>query len=188
MPLLPKNEPTAPARATLATVDNRLSAWIVRQAEAAPGLRRVARLSARAGDGIVWLGIAAGAMLAPPLRSATAQIALGALAAGLAVAPVKYTVRRTRPAGARYRSSAIWAHYDAYSFPSGHAARMAALATGAALLFPGCWPLLLIGAALVCWGRVATAAHFVGDVLAGALLGAVAAVLIYLLGPGALIG
>ncbi len=170
-------------------MDSRLSAWVVRQARASRTLRLIARLAARAGDGIVWLGVAVGALLvAPALRSATIQIALSALMAGAAVAPVKYAVRRPRPEDAQYQSSAIWAHYDAYSFPSGHAARMSALATGAALLFPGSWLPLVAGAALVCWGRVATAAHFVGDVLAGALLGILAAVLIYLLRPGTLLG
>lgn len=60
---------------------------------------------------------------------------------------------------------------DVHSFPSGHGARMGANAPWAFLLLGGwgwlTWPLTL----WVGWSRVAMGVHYLGDVLAGFLVG-----------------
>jgi len=62
-----------------------------------------------------------------------------------------------------------------WSFPSNHATLAAALATGLALLRPRCAVLVLLLGAAVAVARVAAGVHYPHDVLAGAALGAAAA-------------
>jgi undecaprenyl-diphosphatase len=87
---------------------------------------------------------------------------------------VKRQVRRTRPGKGNllYGSGA-----DVHSFPSGHAVRLAAIAMWSEALVPGrgwlAWPLLL----LVGWSRIALGIHYVGDVVAGIVLGSVVGIL-----------
>jgi membrane-associated phospholipid phosphatase len=61
------------------------------------------------------------------------------------------------------------------SFPSGHAAAAFAFASGASRALPSASPGLHALAALVSYSRVHTGVHFPGDVVAGALIGAVVA-------------
>ena len=60
---------------------------------------------------------------------------------------------------------------DYWSFPSGHATTMGALAVGLTLLFPRGWPLWLAAALLVAASRIIITEHYVSDVLVGAALG-----------------
>ncbi|NJN81495.1 MAG: phosphatase PAP2 family protein [Caldilineaceae bacterium] len=81
---------------------------------------------------------------------------------------VKQTVQRQRPGAGilLYGAGA-----DVHSFPSGHAARMGATAVWATALWPTwgwlLWPLTF----WICWSRVRLGVHYVGDMLAGLLLG-----------------
>jgi undecaprenyl-diphosphatase len=59
------------------------------------------------------------------------------------------------------------------SFPSGHTAAAVAFASGAGHVLPAASVALHILAALVAYSRVHTGVHYPGDVLAGAVLGAV---------------
>jgi undecaprenyl-diphosphatase len=61
------------------------------------------------------------------------------------------------------------------SFPSGHAAAAVAFAAGAGRVLPAASVPLHTLAALVAYSRVHTGVHYPGDVLAGAVLGAVIA-------------
>ena len=61
------------------------------------------------------------------------------------------------------------------SFPSGHSAAAVAFASGASRVLPAAAVPLHALAALVGYSRVHTGVHYPGDVLAGALLGAVIA-------------
>ncbi len=85
---------------------------------------------------------------------------------------VKFTIRRRRPEGEWgqfYRST------DPHSFPSGHAAR--AIMIAGMVIGMGPWWLALIlciWAPLVVLARVSMGVHYISDVIAGALLGAVA--------------
>ena len=61
---------------------------------------------------------------------------------------------------------------DYWSFPSGHATTMGALATALTLLWPRLFPAYAIAALLVGASRVIIGAHYLSDVIAGAAVGA----------------
>jgi len=137
-----------------------------------PGLlRRVAGLLAHSGDSWFWgVGLLLVWVLSGPFWKSWSILLVAAivLTAGL-VMGVKLLVRRRRPEG---EWGAIYRRTDPHSFPSGHAARAALLATLIAGWGPA-WlaPILLVWAALVILARVAMGLHFLSDVIAGALLG-----------------
>ncbi len=111
----------------------------------------------------------------PSLQNAIFAILLSIMATALVVFVIKYTLRRERP---RDPAGFVTIQYDKYSFPSGHSARMASLAV--AVLFFNL-PLGLALSALavvVAFARVLVGVHFLSDVLAGLLLGAVMAALV----------
>ena len=87
----------------------------------------------------------------------------------LLVFAIKFLIRRQRPEG---EWGAIYRNTDPHSFPSGHAARTAMLATLAFAFGP-----LWLGIAFVVWAllvslaRVWMGVHFLSDVLAGIVLG-----------------
>jgi lipid A 4'-phosphatase len=64
---------------------------------------------------------------------------------------------------------------DYWSFPSGHATTVAALATALFLLWPRGLPLYVIAALLVMASRLVLNAHYTSDVVAGAAIGVAAA-------------
>ena len=96
---------------------------------------------------------------------------------GIAVDLLKVVVGRPRPkllfASGAYEFSWIGLGADHWSFPSGHAATAAALATALWCLWPE--PLLLYAsaAALVAASRVVMGAHYLSDVIMGAFIGIV---------------
>lgn len=94
-------------------------------------------------------------------------VAIGVLAA--LVLGIKFIVRRRRPEG---EWGSIYRNTDPHSFPSGHAARSFLIAVLAAGLGPA-WlaAMIWIWAPLVALARVAMGVHYVSDVLAGAALG-----------------
>lgn len=86
---------------------------------------------------------------------------------------IKYWLRRERP---RDPTGFVAMNYDKHSFPSGHSARMSCLA---ATIFFYNRPLglvFMVVAILVALARVQVRVHYLGDVLAGLLLGIVTAV------------
>ncbi len=89
---------------------------------------------------------------------------------------VKFLVRRERPAG---EWGNIYRITDPHSFPSGHAARAFLIAMIATAFAPVGWLALVlwIWAPLVALARVAMGVHYVSDVLVGALLGVLVALL-----------
>jgi membrane-associated phospholipid phosphatase len=91
------------------------------------------------------------------------------------VLSLKFMIRRRRPEG---EWGAIYRNTDPHSFPSGHAARSFLIATLATLLGLG-WlaAILWIWAPLVSLARVAMGVHYVSDVVAGAIVGVVAALI-----------
>jgi len=105
----------------------------------------------------------------PGLR-ALALLAMVAVVGTAAVATaVKYAVRRARP---RDLPGFYSSRHDRYSFPSGHATRLATIAVVVgtfepALALPG-WGLALAVSAC----RVALGVHYPSDVLAGLAIGA----------------
>ena len=147
-----------------------------------PGLRGFMQAVSRYGDwpehialGIVLAGIAYLRGSKRWLRIFAAMILACALA-GVAARVVKISTGRARPTvqtQATWNGPRLSARYNA--FPSGHTA--ASTAFFAALAFAS-WrlgaPLLLIPI-LIAFSRMYVAAHYLSDVVAAALIGAVAA-------------
>lgn len=134
------------------------------------------RLSRTADHGMLWVGVAALlAVTGGRFGRRAAVRGMLALQASSAVVnvPAKLLTRRKRPAidvvplARRLRRFPV-----STSFPSGHTASAAAFATGAALERPGLALPLGALAAAVGVSRVYTGAHYPGDVLVGAAIGA----------------
>ena len=72
---------------------------------------------------------------------------------------------------------------SSYGFVSGHAANSFALATFISLLFRNRWVTagMVLWAAVVSYSRIYLGVHYPGDVLCGAILGTLLAVLVYTL-------
>jgi undecaprenyl-diphosphatase len=127
---------------------------------------------AHSGDSWFWL-VALGLLwwLGGAIWSRLALVMVaGILATAVVVMAIKFTVRRSRPAGEWGR---IYRRTDPHSFPSGHAAR----ATMLAVLGLGLGPVwlgfaLLVWAPLVGLARVVLGVHYPSDVLAGMVFGA----------------
>jgi undecaprenyl-diphosphatase len=100
----------------------------------------------------------------------TVLISIVALA--VIVLLIKFTIRRRRPEG---EWGAMYRITDPHSFPSGHAARVILIAILAVGLGPGWLAVILcIWAPLVALARVAMGLHYISDIIAGIVLGAVA--------------
>jgi undecaprenyl-diphosphatase len=111
----------------------------------------------------------------------TALMAVAAVGLAIIVLIVKFLIRRKRPEG---DWGAIYRNTDPHSFPSGHAARTAMLALIALLMGP-LWLgiTLLIWAPLVSLARVWMGVHYVSDVVAGIILGVIAALVVMGISP-----
>jgi undecaprenyl-diphosphatase len=146
----------------------RLAGWLQRS-----GLRPLAWAIAHSGDSVLWFlaGLAAFFLGSGEVRRAGAMVAvlvpvLAVLAFGL-----KALFRRARPPGER---GTLYVHFDVHAFPSSHAVRMGGLAAALALLAPP-WAtgMLVLWAVLVSLARVGLGIHYLLDVGAGLVLGAV---------------
>jgi lipid A 4'-phosphatase len=100
---------------------------------------------------------------------------LAVAGAGIAADLVKLIFGRARPkllfADGVYGFTWGAAQADYWSFPSGHATTVAALAMGLYLLWPRGLALYLVVALLVAASRIIITAHYVSDVLMGAVVG-----------------
>lgn len=111
-------------------------------------------------------------------------LAVGLFVMAAAVILLKFSIRRQRPEG---EWGQIYRITDPHSFPSGHAARSAALAMMGVVLGPT-W----FGIALVIWApwvglsRVALGVHYLLDVLFGWLVGGVMGLIALALKPALL--
>jgi undecaprenyl-diphosphatase len=108
----------------------------------------------------------------PLLRQGALTVALVVLAAMVVVTLIKFVVRRQRP---RPPGEFVAFRYDLYSFPSGHAVRLAALAVSAAFFYPPLGWLLGVMALGVAAARVAVGIHYVSDIVVGLSIGVLVA-------------
>jgi membrane-associated phospholipid phosphatase len=110
-------------------------------------------------------------------RAAASGLASVAVTTTIVNLVVKPLGRRPRPdRGAQEVPAARHVRMPASrSFPSGHTAAAVAFATGVGRVLPAAGVPLQALAALVGYSRVHTGVHYPGDVIAGALMGAVLA-------------
>lgn len=127
---------------------------------------------AHSGDSWFWL---AGLFILwlvseDPWRQKAFFIAVGLVLMAAAVILLKFSIRRPRPEG---EWGQIYRITDPHSFPSGHAARSAALAVMALAMGPPWFGIVVtLWAPWVGLSRVALGVHYLSDVFAGWLVGA----------------
>jgi len=167
----------------LVSLDERITAAL-RLKESAKKLKSLGVFFANSGDSwfillalfVVWL-CTLGAW-----HHTMAVMAASTIALAILVLIIKFSIRRQRPEG---EWGAIYRKSDPHSFPSGHAARVTMLAV-LGLLYGPFWfgLILIIWAPLVSLARVVMGVHYFSDVLAGFILGILAAFGFYALAPG----
>jgi undecaprenyl-diphosphatase len=140
-------------------------------------LTAVARTATRLGNGwlypiltllLLLLGIDR------PLRF-VAAVATSVLAAFIIYPELKTSLGRTRPCNLAPSLMRGSEPLDRYSCPSGHAMTATAFAIPLMFAWPAATPLALTICLVIGWSRVALGHHYVSDVLAGMLLGAMIA-------------
>lgn len=149
----------------------------MRVAEKPGALRTIAAFFAHSGDSWFW-----GAALiilwffsSPFWREWEVVEFVGISLLAALVMGIKFLVKRRRPEG---EWGGIYRNTDPHSFPSGHAARAFLIAVVGSALGPAWLGVLLwIWAPLVALARVAMGVHYVSDVVAGAVLGVVIALI-----------
>jgi membrane-associated phospholipid phosphatase len=149
----------------------------MRVAEKPGALRAIAAFFAHSGDSWFW-----GAALIilwffsnPFWREWEVVEFVGISLLAALVMGIKFLVRRRRPEG---EWGGIYRNTDPHSFPSGHAARAFLIAVvGSALGPPWLGILLWIWAPLVALARVSMGVHYLSDIVAGAILGIVIAII-----------
>jgi len=149
----------------------------MRVAEKPGALRAIAVFFAHSGDSWFWgLGLLVLWLRGNPFWKEWAVVQFVGISLLVAlVLSIKFLVRRRRPEG---QWGNIYRNTDPHSFPSGHAARSFLIAVIAAGLGPAWLAFVLwIWAPLVALARVAMGVHYVSDVVAGAALGIVAAMI-----------
>ena len=156
--------------------DARLSEQM-RVAEKPGALRAIAVFFAHSGDSWFWaIGLFALWVSGDSFwkKWAVVQFVGISLLAAL-VMSIKFLVRRKRPEG---EWGGIYRSTDPHSFPSGHAARSFFIAVVALGFDPGAVAIVLcVWAPLVALARVAMGVHYVSDILAGAVVGIVIALI-----------
>jgi undecaprenyl-diphosphatase len=153
-------------------LDARLSKALLITQEHKP-LSLFFKIFAHSGDSWFWL---AGLFIvwlfsSGEWRQKTFFIGVGLVLMAAAVIILKFSIRRPRPEG---EWGQIYRITDPHSFPSGHAARSAALAVMALALGPP-W----FGIAVTLWApwvglsRIALGVHYLSDVFAGWFVGGI---------------
>ena len=133
----------------------------------------LAHVGAHLGDTIVWLLVTlllwrrsrGDRQTRSSLIGWTLSLAAGVVGTMLA----KQAVRRPRPGSGRFLYGV---GPDAHSFPSGHGVRCGVILTWATAFWPGAGKLAALLVLWIGWARVALNIHYVGDVVAGFVLGA----------------
>jgi undecaprenyl-diphosphatase len=161
--------------------------WIEIDSELTEGIgllmdSRITRLSmtvlAHSGDSMLWF--IAGALMwrfGLGLWSRLGErIVIITAITWLCTTVLKLFIQRPRPEG---EQKFFYLNIDANSFPSGHAVRAGGLTVALGSILPVCGVLILVLWALcVCFSRVALGLHYVSDVVAGFVVGALAGLLL----------
>ncbi|KAK9847795.1 hypothetical protein WJX84_009050 [Apatococcus fuscideae] len=131
------------------------------------------------GNGLVWLPLVAGLLCMPQLsplaRHLVANFFLGFWTDLIIVGLLKGIVRRPRPSYNNPDDFLLVVAVDKWSFPSGHASRVAYMAGFACVIAAANGSHM--GVATTVWGTVVALSrallgrHYLGDICAGALVG-----------------
>lgn len=127
----------------------------------------------RTGDaGILWILLSLGMMMSKKTRICGVSIALS-LAAGFLIGNValKTLIARARPCWIDQSISLLIQNPTDFSFPSGHTLAAFAAATTVYLFYKRVGLFLLAWAALIAFSRLYLFVHYPSDVLGGAALG-----------------
>ena len=144
-----------------------------------PVVRYFFKTASRLGDGVVWYVL----MVALPLIHGARglQVALVMLATGAAGLVVYKVLKRIfvreRPFIRHAGISLAQAPLDRYSFPSGHTLHAVSFAWQLCAAFPELAPIAIPLALAIAASRVVLGLHYPTDVLVGALIGAVFAMI-----------
>ena len=128
----------------------------------------------RGGDGWLWYAMAAVLLLFGP-EDRFRAVASSTLAAGIGIAvflSVKKATGRRRPCAIEPHCWSTLLPPDQFSFPSGHTITAFAVAIPLILTYPAMLGGLLFCALSIATSRVLLGMHFLSDVVAGALIGA----------------
>jgi membrane-associated phospholipid phosphatase len=146
----------------------------------------ILKFFAHSGDSWFWL---AGLLItwlvsAGEWRQRAVYLAFSLVVMAGAVIALKFSIRRPRPEG---EWGQIYRITDPHSFPSGHAARSTTLAVMALAIGPPWFAIaLVIWSPWVGISRVALGVHYLSDVVAGWLVGAVMGLIAVALHPWAM--
>ena len=137
----------------------------------------IASVAAHLGDGPLWLvlWIAGIIYFQPPQRWQIALWLLASIIAAILTYSIKFALKRPRP---QEVDGFYSKGYDRHAFPSGHATRMGTLPLFGAWIFPQYAALFWFVSLICIWARVALGVHYLGDVIAGWLIGAVVSILL----------
>jgi undecaprenyl-diphosphatase len=139
--------------------------------------------------GLLFIGLAALPPLSPVSQRvlAAVMVRIGFLFAaialpGIATNAIKYVIGRARPFVGGSPDAFLYAPFNgtaAYaSMPSGHTTTALSVLVAFGILWPRLRPYLLIYALLICMSRVVVTAHHPSDVMGGAVMGALGALLV----------
>ncbi len=141
----------------------------------APRWLRLWMLAAtRGGDGWLWYLLALFVALFGGAERFQA-LAAAAIAAGLGIGlflKIKRACRRKRPCAWEPHCWAALLPPDQFSFPSGHTITAFAVTVSLGMYYPAMFPGLFFCAASVALSRILLGMHFLSDVIAGGLIGA----------------
>ncbi|GAB4815928.1 hypothetical protein N2152v2_002974 [Parachlorella kessleri] len=163
--------------ATLAALDQRLSNRLYLSCQGVP--RWTYKLLEYGGDGVVWVLVTFTALFLPSTpaasRLAWANLLLGLLLDLVLVGTLKGLFQRTRPVYNHKADFIVVVAVDHFSFPSGHSARasfVAVFVLACLAQLPGWLRLIALAwAVTTALSRAAMGRHYLGDVLAGLLVG-----------------
>ena len=128
----------------------------------------------RGGDGWLWYGAGAVVLLTGgPERFRALLAAVLAVAAGIALfVKLKRVIGRKRPCALEPHCWTTLLPPDQFSFPSGHTITAFAIATSFGGFYPAMLAGLLFCAVSIAVSRVILGMHFLSDVMAGGIIGA----------------
>lgn len=147
----------------------RLNRW-----EAPHWIRRWTILASRGGDGWLWSAIGVILLLFGGTRRFDA-LAAGVVSVGVSQVTffiLKRLIGRERPCASEPHCWSLLLPPDRFSFPSGHSITAFAIALSLGLYYPALLLGLLFCAASVAASRVILGLHYLSDVVAGLLIGA----------------